>query len=72
VLRVKSFSPDGLAAIADVLIMNGEWSVYDLATLTVIHTYRTQNRIDSDLLQFDPLDGKWKWSGAVSTVPIGG
>jgi hypothetical protein len=71
ILRVKSFSSDGLTVLCDTDFRGFRWRVYDTAIRGFESEYSEADSIDSDRLNFDPSDGRWKLvEGSIAVVPL--
>jgi hypothetical protein len=70
VLRIRNFSSDGLKAVRDVEIVNSVVIVVDEITGKRIREYLLPDRINSDLIVYDPSDGRWKEAETLATLPL--
>jgi hypothetical protein len=68
ILRVRGFSQDGMTAICDVELPSIRWLVIDLGSGKSVSKFTTEARIDSDLLAYDPEDGRWKWAVGIASI----
>jgi hypothetical protein len=70
ILRVRDFSRDGLSAICDIEIRNSNWKIVNISSGAFVSSYSLPDRIDSDILTYDPSDGRWKYSSSVNSVSV--
>jgi hypothetical protein len=70
ILRFRSFSQDGLVAICDVEIRGADWLLVSRGNGQTISTYSRPDRIDSDVLVYDPNTSRWKLVYTLSTLDV--
>jgi hypothetical protein len=70
VIRVTGFSADGLWMLCDLELRNIDIEVLHAATGKTEYVSRLADRIDSDLLIFDPVDRRWKWADTIASVEL--
>lgn len=70
VLRVYGFSADGSIALCDLEIRNSRWKIINAQTGVTDSTYQLPDRIDTDVLIYDPNDKRWKLVGSIAMVTL--
>jgi hypothetical protein len=70
VLKVRGFSADGLQAVCDIEFRNSEWLSVNATNGKLMSEFSLPDRIDSDLLVYDPAARRWKWAGTLASVPL--
>jgi hypothetical protein len=70
VLRVRSFSKDGMTAVCDLDLPDSQWLVIEMATGKIMSLYSAGRRIDSDVLTYDLKDRRWKWAKGLVSVDM--
>jgi hypothetical protein len=68
VIRVFGFSQDGLQALCELELQNIDLVFVERSTGRIVNSTRLADRIDTDVLTFDPSDQRWKWSGSKASV----
>jgi hypothetical protein len=68
VYRVHSFSRDGLFAKTELYVNSTGWTEYRKSDQKILQTLTPSQRIDTDFLVFDPIDGRWKLCDVLARI----